>query len=44
VQVGKCVTAQGAADSSGTVAATTVRITDPSADGQCTVRFGGNGG
>jgi hypothetical protein len=45
VQVGKCVTAQGKADSSGTVAATTVRITDPT-NGQCATGFGGgaNGG
>jgi hypothetical protein len=39
------VTAQGKADSSGTVAATTVRITDPT-NGQCATGFGGgaNGG
>jgi len=45
VKVGKCVTAQGKADSSGTVAATTVRITDPT-NGQCATGFGGgaNGG
>jgi hypothetical protein len=43
VKVGKCVTAQGKADSSGTVAATTVRITDP-VNGQCTATFGGRGG
>ena len=45
VKVGKCVTAQGKADSSGTVAATTVRITDPT-NGQCAVGLGGgaNGG
>jgi hypothetical protein len=44
LKVGKCVTAQGKADSSGTVAATSVRITDPTA-GQCTTGFGGpNGG
>jgi hypothetical protein len=41
--VGKCVTAQGKADSSGTVAATTVRITDP-VNGQCTTGFGGRRG
>jgi hypothetical protein len=43
VKVGKCVTAQGKADSSGTVAATTVRITDP-VNGQCTTAFGGRRG
>jgi hypothetical protein len=42
LQVGKCVTAQGTADSSGTVAATSVRITDP-VSGQCST-FGGNRG
>ncbi|HEX3815525.1 MAG TPA: hypothetical protein VHX59_22030 [Mycobacteriales bacterium] len=42
VQVGKCVTAQGKADSSGTVAATTVQITDPT-NGQCGGGFGGFG-
>jgi hypothetical protein len=40
LKVGKCVTAQGKADSSGTVSATTVRITDAT-NGQCTVGFGG---
>jgi hypothetical protein len=39
VKVGKCATAQGTADSTGTVAATTVRITDP-VNGQCGGRFG----
>jgi hypothetical protein len=45
VKVGKCATVQGDAASSGTVAATTVRITDP-VDGQCGGRFGAgaNGG
>lgn len=45
VKVGKCVTAQGKADSTGAVTATQVRITDP-VNGQCTVfgRFGGIGG
>jgi hypothetical protein len=42
LKVGKCVTAQGKADSTGTVAATTVRITDP-ASGQCGLFFGGRG-
>jgi hypothetical protein len=40
VKVGKCATAQGSADSTGNVAATTVRITDP-VNGQCGGRFGG---
>jgi hypothetical protein len=39
VKVGRCATVQGAADSSGTVAATTVRITNP-VNGQCGGRFG----
>jgi hypothetical protein len=45
LKVGLCVSAQGAADSTGTVAATSVRITD-AVNGQCTVGFGGanNGG
>ncbi len=43
LKVGKCVTAQGKADSAGTVAATTVRITDPT-NGQCALFFGGSGG
>lgn len=42
LKVGKCVTAQGKADSSGTVAATSVRITDP-INGQCTLTFGRRG-
>jgi len=37
--VGKCVTAQGKADSSGTVAATRVQITDAT-NGTCAVGFG----
>ncbi|MDT4894856.1 MAG: hypothetical protein QOE97_3891 [Pseudonocardiales bacterium] len=43
--VGKCATVQGTADSSGTVAATSVRITD-AVSGQCGGRFGAgaNGG
>lgn len=43
LKVGKCVTAQGKADSAGTVAATSVRITDPT-NGQCALFFGGFGG
>jgi len=43
LKVGKCVTAQGKADSAGTVAATTVRITDP-VKGECGIFFGGFGG
>ncbi|MDT4911788.1 MAG: hypothetical protein QOC66_916 [Pseudonocardiales bacterium] len=45
VKVGLCVSAQGTADSTGTVTASSVRITDP-VNGQCTVGFGGgnNGG
>jgi hypothetical protein len=43
LKVGKCVTAQGKADSAGTVAATSVRITDPT-NGQCGIFFGGFGG
>jgi hypothetical protein len=39
VKVGKCATVQGGSDSSGAVAATTVRITDP-VNGQCGARFG----
>lgn len=42
VVVGKCVTAQGKADSTGTVSATTVQITDPT-NGQCGGGFGGFG-
>jgi hypothetical protein len=41
VTVGKCVTAQGTADSTGTVTATSVRISDP-VNGQCSL--GGFGG
>jgi hypothetical protein len=40
VKVGKCATVQGSPNSSGTVAATTVRVTDP-VNGQCGGRFGG---
>jgi hypothetical protein len=40
VQVGKCVTAQGTPDSTGTVTATSVQITD-AANGQCATGFGG---
>jgi uncharacterized protein DUF5666 len=40
LKVGECVTAQGKADSTGTVTATSVRIT-PATDGQCTIGFGG---
>jgi hypothetical protein len=43
LQVGRCASAQGTADSTGTVAATSVLITDP-VNGQCTVGFGGFGG
>jgi hypothetical protein len=45
VKVGLCVSAQGSADSSGTVTASSVRISDP-VNGQCTTGFGGgnNGG
>jgi hypothetical protein len=45
VKVGKCVSAQGSADSGGTVTATSVRITDPT-NGECASGFGGgpNGG
>lgn len=45
--VGKCVTAQGKADTSGTVTATRIQITDPTG-GQCSTGFvrpgGGTGG
>jgi septal ring factor EnvC (AmiA/AmiB activator) len=43
--VGQCATVQGTADSTGTVAAKTVRITAP-VNGQCGARFGAgaNGG
>jgi len=40
--VGRCVTAQGKADSTGTVAATSIAVTDP-VNGQCTSGFGGFG-
>jgi hypothetical protein len=45
VKVGKCVTAEGKADSTGAVSATQVHITDP-VNGQCSTfrRLGGNGG
>jgi hypothetical protein len=45
VKVGLCVSAQGSADSTGTVTASSVRISDP-VNGQCTTGFGGgnNGG
>lgn len=39
VKVGRCAAAQGAADSSGTVTAMQVSITDP-VNGQCTAGFG----
>jgi hypothetical protein len=42
VAVGKCATAQGKADSTGTVTATSVQITDP-VNGQCSGGFGGFG-
>ena len=41
--VGRCVTAQGKADSTGTVAATSIAVTDP-VNGKCTSGFGGFGG
>jgi hypothetical protein len=40
--VGRCVTAQGKADSTGTVAATVIAVTDP-VNGKCTSGFGGFG-
>jgi Domain of unknown function (DUF5666) len=40
--VGRCVTAQGKADSTGAVAATSIAVTDP-VNGQCTSGFGGFG-
>ena len=44
LKVGKCVTVQGKSNTSGTVAATTVRITDPT-NGSCSTGFGfGRGG
>jgi hypothetical protein len=43
VVAGKCATVQGAADSEGTVTATSVSITDAS-NGQCTGGFGGRNG
>jgi hypothetical protein len=39
---GRCVTAQGKTDSTGTVAATSIAVTDP-VNGQCTSGFGGFG-
>ena len=41
--VGRCVTAEGKADSTGTVAATSIAVTDP-VNGKCTSGFGGFGG
>ncbi len=43
LKVGRCVTAEGKADTSGTVAATTVRITDATS-GRCAITFGGRPG
>jgi hypothetical protein len=43
LKVGLCVSAEGKADSTGAVAATSVRISDP-VDGQCTAGFGRGGG
>ncbi len=43
VVVGKCASAQGTADSSGAVTATSVAITNP-VNGACTAGFGGFGG
>jgi hypothetical protein len=40
--VGRCLTAQGKADSTGAVAATSIAVTDP-VNGQCTSGFGGFG-
>jgi hypothetical protein len=42
LKVGLCVTAQGSSDSTGTVTASSVRITDP-VNGQCTAGFGAGG-
>jgi hypothetical protein len=42
LKVGLCITAQGSANSTGTVAASSVRISDP-VNGQCTGGFGGFG-
>ena len=42
LKVGLCATAEGKADSGGTVTATSVRITQPT-NGQCTIGFGGRG-
>jgi hypothetical protein len=41
--VGRCVTVQGKTDSTGTVAATSIAVTDP-VNGKCTSGFGGFGG
>ena len=41
--VGRCVTAEGTADSTGAVAATSIAVTD-AVDGACTSGFGGFGG
>ena len=43
LKVGRCVSAQGSSDSSGTVAATSVRISDPT-NGQCGGFGGGRNG
>jgi hypothetical protein len=43
LKVGLCVTAQGKADSSGAVTATSVRISNP-VSGNCTLGFGGRNG
>jgi hypothetical protein len=40
LKVGQCVSAQGSADSTGAVTASSVRITNP-VNGQCTLGFGG---
>lgn len=40
LKVGKCVTARGTADDSGTVAATSLAVSEPSADGTCSTGFG----
>lgn len=43
IAVGRCVTAQGEADSSGQVTATSLTLSDATADG-CSTGFGGRGG
>lgn len=43
LRVGKCVTAQGSTNSSGSVKATRIQV-DPATNGQCTFGFGGPNG